>query len=483
MLGVLIAIVSIIGVVVLTVIRREYPLFILIAIFVLMAELGTGYTSLNGSIFFNEGFLGLAKFKLIEIIFYPYAGLLMLSDIYHRRRFAPSALRRLYWAWLAWLVVLLFVQFDTHGYLDFTIFRGVYFGWALLYVFTSVIDSRPMMRRVIIFTFALITIKALWLMFIFLLGGGDQTVRGRSPIYFDDKLLDGFTWALLVFLVVILQRRNKNGGWPVGWAAAGLILFAIIIALSLRRNNVAQLLIGAIFVLFSKGRQVQWQRVIILTLAAAIFLGAVFSAGQLIGNRLPIVKQLTSYIQLFDFSSFTSVPANAVHVFNVQTYVTILEDYPGIRYFGVSAAPTENFRNFNREYESDLGVAHNGPLRAIFEMGIGGLIIWASFFFLTLWSFRRCQLERLESWEGALAIGSAAAIFAQYIITLTLVPPFFTTFKSFFFFLFMVYTVEFYARDRVYETQTATEVLSHTIPTLPGHIRSVGPTDESSVSG
>jgi hypothetical protein len=463
MLGILLAGAAVIGVVVSMMIRRDVPLFILIAIFVLTAELGYGFSSFQGSIFFNQDFLSLASLKLVEVILYAYTGLLVLSDVYNRRKLAPSPLRRLYWIWLAWLVVLLFVQFKTRGSIDPIAFRNVYFSWALLYVFSSVTDSRLIMRRVIIFTFVTITVKALLLIFMFAIGRGDLTPRGRSPIFWDDKLLGAFTWAFLVFLVSIIQPRKERSSWPMGLVSASMAVIAVLIALSLRRNYLGQVAIGTMFVLFNKGHQVQLQRFLSLALVVAALLGALFTAGQVVGDRLPLVKHMTEYAQLLNFTSLTTfgdVSENQVHLFNVQTYTRLLSEYEGIRLFGTSAAPTQDFRDFNREYLSSLGLAHNGPLRAIFENGVGGLVVWAGFFYLTFRAFRRCQFTWLDPWERALVIGTAATVFAHFIVTLTVIPPFFTTFKSFFFFLFMVYVVEFYGREsRVLATKTTEPTL------------------------
>ncbi len=449
MLGVLIAGAAAIATVALMVYRRDVPLCALIAIFVAAAEQGEGFTAFQGSIFFNQDFLKLANLKLIEVILYTYAATLIVLDFLNDRRLAPSSLRLLYWLWLAWAVVLLIVQFDMRGSIDPITFRGVVFGWALSYILVSVIDRRSVMQRVILFTLALLTVNALWLMLMFALGRGDYTPRGHSPLFWDDKLLGAYTWAALIFLRFIMQPRGRKISGPTVSAYVGLVVIPVLIALSLRRNYLGQLAIGAVFILIYRAGQVRMQRFFSLALVAAVLLGIVFTAGQVLGNRVPLVGQLTEYAQLLNFSSptaFASIPANQVHLFNVETYVSMISSSAAIQLFGRSGAPSDDFRNFNREYLSSLGLAHNGPLRAIFDFGIGGLLIWASFFYVTFATVRRCRFESLELWEQAVVTGTAAAIFASFVVTMTVVPPFFTTFKGLFFFLLMVYVVEFYGR-------------------------------------
>ena len=104
MLGVLIAGAAAIATVALMVYRRDVPLFALIAIFVVAAEQGEGFTAFQGSIFFNQDFLKLANLKLIEVILYSYAATLIVLDFLNDRRLAPSSLRLLYWLWLAWAI-------------------------------------------------------------------------------------------------------------------------------------------------------------------------------------------------------------------------------------------------------------------------------------------------------------------------------------------------------------------------------------------
>jgi len=459
MLGVLIALLAVAGVAAFTMIRRDLPLLILIAIFILAAEMGAGFTSFQGSLFFNQNFLHLANLKLVEVILYSYTGLLILLEIPKRRKLAQSALRRLYWLWLAWLVVLLYVQYDVHGSMDLTSFRGVYFGWAILYVLTSVIDSRLVMRRVMIFSFTLIVVKALWLMLMFAAGRGDQTSRGHSPIFWDDKLLEAFTWALLVFLVCVVQPQRETNRWPTTWALASLALIAVLIALSLRRNYLGQAAVGAVFLLLYSRRHIQIHRLLSLAFVGAVLFGFIFMVGQAMRGRSALARQLFEYAQMLNFTSttdFSSMAANQVHLENLQTYTALLLEYPGIRLFGRSAAPTDDYENFNRRYSASLGLAHNGPLRAIFDFGIGGLLVWAGFFYLTFRAARRCELAQLEPWERAVVIGTVATVFAHFAVSLTVIPPFFTTSKILFFFLFMVYVVEFYGREsKVPEVQTA----------------------------
>jgi hypothetical protein len=460
MLGILIALLTAAGVVGLTLMRRDLPLLVLIAIFMLTAEMGEGFTSFEGSIFFNQNFLHLANLKLVEVILYSYAGILILLEIPLHRKLAASPVRRLYWFWLVWLVVLLIVQYQTRGSFDIIGFRGVYFGWAVLYVLASVVDSRLVMRRVMLFTFILLVVRALWLMLMFAAGRGDHTGRGYSPIFWDDKLLEAFTWVFLVFLVCVLQPQNEKGRWPTTWALASMALIAVLIALSLRRNYLGQAAIGVLFLLlFYRNRQIQMRRFFFLAVVGAVLFGIIFVAGEAMQGRLPLAQQLLEYSEMLNFSSaseFSSLSSNEVHLSNVQEYVTLLLEYPGIQLFGRSAAPTDDFQNFNREYSASLGLAHNGPLRAIFDYGIGGLIVWSGFFYLTFRAIYRCKLEQLEPWERAVVIGTAAAIFGHFIVSLTVIPPFFTTTKSLFIFLFMVYVVELYGREsKVVELQTA----------------------------
>ena len=450
MMGLLIAGFAATGIVTLTLIRRDLPLLILIAIFVLTAEMGDGFTSFQGSIFFNQNFLHLASLKLIEVILYTYAGALILLNIPIRRKPAPSPLRRLYLLWVIWSVVLLFVQYESHGFIDPTLFRGIYFGWALLYVFTIVTDNRLAMKRVIVFTFVLIIVKVLWLMLMFAIGHGEHTTRGYSPIFWDDRLLGGFVWVFLVLLIALLQPRSERGNWPTAWVSLALVLIFVVIALSLRRSYLEQLLIGSLFLLFSKSLQISFRRVLPFALVVVFLLGVAFTTGLVIGNRLPLVQQLNKYVQILNFTSvedFANRPENQVHLVNVQTYFTILSEYEGIRLFGRSAAPTENFQNFNREYMSSLGLAHNGPLRAIFDFGIGGLVVWSGFYLVAFRAIRRSKFIQLEPWEQALLLGSAVTVFSHLAITITFDPPFFTTFKGLFFFLFLVVTIEFYSRE------------------------------------
>lgn len=458
MLGILIAASTVAVIGVLTLARRDLPLFILIAIFILTAEMGEGFTSFQGSIFFNQNFLNLAKLKWIEVILYSYAGMLVLLQIPGRQKPAPSPLRQLYWLWLIWLVVLLYVQFGMHGFIDIFGFRGVYLGFVLLYVFASAIDSRLVMKRVIVFALILIVVKVMWLLLMFAAGRGENTTRGYSPIFWDDNLLELFTWAFLILLVCLLQPRNKSGNWPTVLVSIGLVLLFVIVALSLRRNNLGQLLVGTLLVLLSRGRQIQWQRVLTVSVILVFLLGVLFTAGLVLGNRLPLARQLNEYAQLLNFTSittFTSLPENQVHISNLKSYIAMITEYPGIRYFGRSAAPSDNFRDFNREYMSSLGLAHNAPLRAIFDFGIGGLVIWAGFFVLAFLAIRRSKFKLLEPWEQAVLLGSAASIFSHLIVTLTFIPPFFTTAKGIFVFLFSVYCIEFYSRQsQLLETET-----------------------------
>jgi hypothetical protein len=459
MLGILIALMTVTGVAALTMIRRDLPLLALIAIFIWGAEMGEGFTSFQGSIFFNQNFLDLANLKLVEVILYSYTGLLILLEIPSRRKFASSALRRLYWLWLVWLAVLLYVQYDARGFIDPSAFRGIYFGWALLYVLVSVIDCRVVMRRAIISTVVLLTVKALWLMLMFAIGQGDQTPRGDSPVFWDDKLLEAFTWVLLIFLVSVVQPQNEKDRWPTTLVFASMALIAVLIALSLRRNYLGQVAVGAVFLLLYIGRHIHMQRFLSFTLVGAVLFGIVFIAGLSLRGSVPLVQQLIEYAQLLNFTSptdFWSMDENAVRVTNLQSYTALLSEYEDIRLFGRSAAPTDDYRTFNRQYSASLGLAHNGPLRAIFDFGIGGLVVWAGFFYVIFRAALHCRLEQLESWERAVVIGTTAALFSQFIFSLTVLPPFFTTNKILFFFLYMAYVIEFYSREsRVPEAQPA----------------------------
>lgn len=94
--------------------RPIIVLYALLFIFVFFEEIGSGFTSFTGSIFFNQGFLKFYNFKFIEIVIistYTYV-LLMCRN---RRAQVLRTEKWLFFIFLGLVTFLCFIEFFKHN--------------------------------------------------------------------------------------------------------------------------------------------------------------------------------------------------------------------------------------------------------------------------------------------------------------------------------------------------------------------------------
>jgi hypothetical protein len=141
-----------------------------------------------------------------------------------------------------------------------------------------------------------------------------------------------------------------------------------------------------------------------------------------------------SSVNLFDTKVASSLE-NDVHLDNVQKYTRMIIENPSVLTFGYRGYPGSGYTSLPQQYSDKypLGVAHNAILRTVHFYGIGGLLIYLSFYGLLL--MQRGAVKRLPDnrLTKHIAVASLVFLLFEFGSALTLVPPFFTTCKGLFF--------------------------------------------------
>lgn len=442
----------------LAIMGKRFLVYAFLFLFVFFEEMGTGFTSFNASFVFNQNFADLFGFKFIEIVTAAaYIPLVLTS----RHRGVPvTTERRLCWAFIALIIFLLFLETFLHNSANVMDWRLILSGIMLFHIIVLLVDTEEKLVSLFKVFVVMLSIRALIGLVAYWAGYGIMSPRGMVPFFWDSRQVDAFAFGIILltaYLANFGSLRIKDKLLPILLVIVMLTILTLTVLLSLRRTVWFITLLGVVMILASS-RQIK--------ITQLIGLGFIAFIGLLLALTLPGMESFRdrmgthfSSVNLFDTQVASSLE-NDVHLDNVQKYTKMILENPSVLTFGYRGYPGPGYTSLPLRYSDKypLGVAHNAILRTVHFYGIGGLLIYLSFYGLLL--MQRGAVKRLPDNRLVKHIAVASLVFLlfEFGSALTLVPPFFTTCKG----LFFTFLPAFIVRAAIFHcNQTKNENSSH----------------------
>jgi len=432
---------------------RSMLVYVFLFLFVFFEEMGTGFTSFNGSFVFNQNFVDLFNLKFIEIVTAAAYIPLLFSGIRNQgKRAAPE--KQLVWGFIGLIFSLTFLEIFLHGAANISDWRLILSGAMLFHMLVMLVDTEEKLISLFKVFVVMLSIRALIGLVAYWAGYGVMSPRGMVPFFWDSRQVDAFALGIILltaYLANLGSLRAKDKVLPTVLAVAMLAILTLTVLLSIRRTIWFVALLGVFLVLVNS------KRVKVAQLAG---LGFIAFIGLLIALTLPGLEHFRdrmggyfASVNMFE-SEVASSYENDVHLDNVQKYTKIILDNPSVMVFGYRGYPGEGYVSLPRKYSDKypLGVAHNAILRTIYFYGLIGLVIYMAFYtrlFMLHGPIKRLPDNRVIK---HVAFASLALLFLEFSSSLTLVPPFFTSSKG----LFYTFLAAFFARAAVFHVTAKT---------------------------
>ena len=405
--------------------RINFIFYFIFFIIVFFPELGPGFSSFNGSFFFNQNSLNFANFKIIDLFVIT---LFICSQFKTKDKvFKNSPIDLPIKIMSFYIIVLLGVDYINHEYFDFGSIRRQLSLVLLYFSFVRLLNNKNIiyLNKILLIMLAS---KCLINITQFMLGYGVHSIRGSSTIFWDSGLIYGlgiFCVCLFSFIINKKSFFNRN-------ITSFMFLFSLLMLLfAWRRNTWLSLILGFIIVILNA-------KLINKIIGMYFILFSIFILSVCINlfPNLPLSKY-TKSMNLFNEESFYD-RSNQVHIENVLGYYNLLSENPQIWFFGLRGILDEDYKNINKWEEYNLGTPHNAIFAKIFNEGILSVFLYC---WMHLSFIRFCLISNKKNpnLKSAYIIGIVGFMLAHFILTLMVIPPE-TTFKGTFFIIFFMLT-------------------------------------------
>lgn len=273
--------------------------------------------------------------------------------------------------------------------------RNLALGVVVAVVSARVIASRGRVEAAIRCLFAVSGGYALWLLAVYLAGGGvDTLATGRIPVF------DGPTLSVFAFVGILAFSIHRVGATQFGATVFAGVPCALVVLLAMRRTYWGELLIGVIVVAVVTGL-LRGGRIVPVVIVVGVAILAIGGS-----------DRVTQRIESFDVNN-TRTPAavtNNVHLNDVRDALDRVKSSP-VFGFGLGR-PFQVVRTQALRGEEVWGV-HNAPLHVWLRYGAVGLVaylLWHLRYVKYLLSLRR-SLTTSHPLAGAIcaAVGAWTA--------------------------------------------------------------------------
>lgn len=436
---------------VLSVVRPRAAFYLLLATFVLLDELGPGFTTYRGSLPFNASMAGIFGVRLIEIVTMAvYVGVMAFN-----RRSLGAALagfdleKLLLKLFVAWIVILSLAEFLLTKSVKYSDWRLIASGVMQFHLMLILFADRAAIEKLLRVFLVLLVIKAAYGLLMFAAGFGVQTPRGRLPFFWDSKQVEAFGLGALILFAYLLNYAGLAAGARMlrpQWATVMLVLLLAAVLGSIRRTIWITTLLGMLVIL------VVSRRTTIIHYFTVVAVVAMTVAALLLAPGLETFRDhMGKYVEslnIFDDSQRRDNIENDVHFDNVKQYYKLITDNPDILMLGIHGTSGSDLAGLTNSYSEGgyrLGMAHNGLLRSILFFGVVGGLFYLVIFFRAL---TRTILVAFDTRDNDImkhaAVACGVLLVLQYSASFFFVPPFYTSSKGLFytflemFFLFVL---------------------------------------------
>jgi len=401
--------------------------YILLVIFAAFTEIGQGFTSFEGSIFFNQDFLNFYKFRLIEFVVLVGFISFFLRDALKGKFIIRNPLNKPLSFLILWISFLLLFEMSTTGRITPSDWRFVASGILLFYMFLQAAFTKGEVEKLCWVFLAAITIKAFVGLGAYLMGRGLVTFRGSVPFFWDNSIIKAFSAALLFCVSFIVFCKPK--GYKKLYIMCAVSILFLSIMFSLRRGIWIITFIGVAIVFMCEGvanlsKHLSRLFMLVLLVVLILTVANVFMPQEVLQN----VSKLFISMNVLDQDA-RYVGTNPEHIRNIQEYLRLFETHPIVMSLGFRGVRLYDGRHLRLMYESTLGTAHNGLVQSMYIWGIGGVIFYLWFFF-AFFRYVFSRLKYLSPRGKGWVLGFLGYLIGDFTVTLLFLPPFYTTFKG-----------------------------------------------------
>jgi hypothetical protein len=412
--------------------RPQLVAYGLLLLIVFFEELGTEFTSFNGSFVFNQDFLGFMKLKLIEVVVAVVYPIVFL--VHRRRRLGFFGYEKVLLVLTILLIgFLLTMEQFLHRAVTLADWRLFVVSILLIHIFCILINDEKKLVRFAQVLVVMLSLRALVGLGMYFAGHGELSPRGMVPFFWDSRQVDAFAFGIILLTAYLSGMRSLAAEHRIfsRWLAiAMLIILSLTVLLSIRRSVWAVALAGAGLAILAASRARILHLAIVMVVAAFVLVAVLVLPG-----LKDFRERIGAHVASLDIasSSVAQQRANEVHIDNVQRYFTLIVENPRILLLGYRSYGSKDYRNVAASYasyESPLGQAHNGLLRSLYFFGIGGLAIYLLLYVGAFVQVGKVMRIPESSPVRYIATGSVIFLFVELLPALVFVPPFYTTIKG-----------------------------------------------------
>jgi hypothetical protein len=432
----------------LAVTRPRMAAYFLLGAFVFFEEVGPGSTSFTASFVFNQGFVGFANVRLIEILTASvWAPVVMFAA--KDAISTPSVFggeKMLFFLFAALIAGFTVLEYALEGTYNVSYWRFILTGAMQFQVLVVLFRTEEDVVQLVKVAIVMLALKAAWGLAMWAAGFGVMSPRGRLPFFWDSRQVEAFAFAAVMLVAYLLNFSSLPAKWrvlPFGWACVMLVFLAGAVLGSIRRTIWVTTMLATLMVMLSSKRT-----------TALHYFTIVFVVSTVVGAMLLLpglekfrdhMGQYVASLNLFDDQQRTRNIDNDVHVQNVESYAKMIIENPDILLFGTYGPSGLHYQDVLRgryggEYQ--LGMAHNGPLRSTLFFGVVGLLIYLWYYFLSIVrGWRVLQRAPHDHVLTHFALACAALLFLEFAASMFFVPPFWTQSKGLFYTFFKSFVV------------------------------------------
>jgi hypothetical protein len=424
----------------LAVLRPKAAAYALLCAFALFDEMGPGFTTLRGSFIFNADFVSFAGVRLIEVL----TASVYIPIVFFARRTQDTTAslfvteKTLALLFAALIVALTLLEYVLAGSITVASWRLILTGAMQFHILVKVLRTEHDIEQFTKVLLILLGIKAGFGLFMWAIGFGVMSPRGKLPFFWDSHQVEAFGLGAVILVSYLMNYsaiNPKHRFLSAGWATIIAVLLLAAVLGSIRRTIWMTTLLGVISVLVISRRTTILHYFSVVFIAATV-LGAMLLLPGLDSFRSHMGQYVES-LNLFDDYQRSKNAENDVHLDNVVQYTKMIIENPDILAagtFGPSGLTYKEVLQGRYSGEFPLGMAHNGILRTVLFFGILGLIVYLIFYAV---SFRRAWVIYWKASDEFsvkhIALASAAVLILNFLATLSFVPPFWTSSKGLFY--------------------------------------------------
>ncbi len=405
--------------------KQNLVLFFFFFIIIFFRELGEGFSSFNGSLFFNQDSLNFANFKIIDLLVFLLFGCSLFKNKNKDFNNSPIDLPIKFLSF--YIIILLGVDYLNHQYFDFGSIRRQLSFVLLYFSLTRILSSKNILYFNKVLVVMLIS-KCLLNLILFLSGFGIDSLRGKATIFWDSGLIYGIGIICVCLFALII---NKNYLIKKRYSIIFFLIILSVILFAWRRNIWLSILIG--FLVVIQNAKLMNKILGFYSLLVTVFI--LFLSISIFPN-MPLAKY-TKSMNFFNEDTFYD-RSNQVHLENVLGYYNLLSENPQIWFFGRRGVLDADYKNINKWENYNLGTPHNAIFAKIFYEGAFSVIlyIWIHISFIYYCISRK---KYISETYNTFITGIVGFMLSHFILTLFFIPPE-TTFKGTFFIIFFMLT-------------------------------------------